>query len=163
MRKPQMESAWSTWLIFGDSKVGKTTLAATAPKPLILNRDNGTSSLLYDPSFEQVRIEDIRHTDDLESSWDNLAGIGSKNWSAKKTVILDDLPSMQLMVMDEFMEIAVEKGQGKRMLDDPSKREFGLLGNRMRRYIRKFKDLPMHKIFVCGQMLTRSWRSSSPP
>lgn len=161
MRRIGRESQWTTWLLFGDSKAGKTSLASLAPRPIILNRDNGTSSLMYDDRYEHVRITDIRTGTDLENAWDNLVGVGKKNWTKRQTVILDDLSSIQQMIMDELMARVTERDP-RRQADDPSKKEYGVLGNRLRRWIRKFKDLPMHKIFVCGQQYDEELEQFKP-
>jgi len=95
-------------------------------------------------------VIDIRSNADYEVSWDNLAGVGAKDWTRFRSNVHDDLGSIQQMIQDELMQLVVERDP-RRQMDDPGRKEYGILGNRLRRWVRKYKDLPQHKIFICGQ------------
>lgn len=147
MRKLEPAREHLTILIVGESGAGKTSLAATAPKPIILNRDNGLSSLYYKRYDENLRIEDIESTADFDASLANLRGDGRKDWTGFQSVVIDDLSEMQMLMMDEILR-AMHERDPRRQMDDPSKREYGLVGTRFRRYIRAIKRLPMHRVMV---------------
>jgi hypothetical protein len=51
------------------------------------------------------------------------------------------------MIMGDIMKAVVEEDE-ERDPDVPSIREWGKLGEQMRRVIRRFRDLPMHTVFT---------------
>lgn len=149
MHPLRADSAFATITVYGDSGVGKTRLAGTATPPvLILNRDNGLMSLQHLKQYKDVMVEDINSSVDLEAALKNLRGVGEHDWRKFKTVVLDDLPSIQDMIMTELGEKAAERDD-RRQLDEAQQRDYGVMGTRMRRYVRVLKTIPMHKVFVC--------------
>lgn len=150
-KKLSPETAFVTFAIHGFSGVGKTTLAATAPKPILfLNKDNGLMSLLHLPQFRDVEHEDITSVAHFERCLRNLRGLGKHDWAKKYkggTVVIDDMSSVQDMVMEELQVKAKERDE-RRELDDATQKEYGVMGNRLRRWLRAIKMIPMHRIIV---------------
>jgi hypothetical protein len=64
-----------------------------------------------------------------------------------KTFVLDSLSEVNKMIMGDIMRAVVAEDED-RDPDVPSIREWGKLGEQMRRMIRRFRDLPMHTIFT---------------
>lgn len=155
-RKLSPDLTYATIALHGFSGVGKTTVAATAPGPvIILNKDNGLSSLLHLPQFKDVEQEDIKDVAHFERCLKNLRGIGKRDWSKKfKTVIVDDAPSIQAMIMEELQEQAAAKDD-RFELDESTQRMYGVMGSKLSRWVRSIKMIPMHRILVCSSVTAK--------
>lgn len=143
----QKLSPWQTIAIFADSGVGKTSVAATAPQPMFLDSNFGMLSIEGMPGFEHVRRTPVAGMQHLDRAYDNFTGTGRKDWRKFKTIVFDHFDDIQGLVKDELTELAVEKDP-RRIADETQQREWGILGNRLRRYLRKVKSMPMHKILI---------------
>jgi hypothetical protein len=136
-----------TWAIYADSGVGKSTLSATSPNPFFLDSNQGLLSILHRPGFEHVRRKAIHDFEGLESAYRNFRGTGGKNWTKTGTIIFDHFDDIQGQVLDELTEVAASKDP-RRSKDETQQREWGIMLNRLRRLLRKYKALPMHKILI---------------
>lgn len=146
------EAEFFNTMIYGESGTGKTTLAGSAievpeMRPVIfLDIEGGTISLRDKyPEVEKVRID----------SWDDLVDVYTelKNSSVNryKTVVLDSVSELEEFGMEEIMGRAVKKAQAEgeeRDPDLPQIGEHGKSSQRMRKVIRRFRDLPMNTIFT---------------
>jgi hypothetical protein len=145
------ESKFFNALIYGDSGVGKTTLTGSAVevpemRPVILLDIEGGTLSLRDryPEVEKVRID---HWDDLVSVYVDL----KDNPTKYKTCILDSISELEEHGMDEIMFRTVTKAREDGLDRDPDLPgigEHGKSANRMRKIIRRFRDLPMNTIFT---------------
>jgi hypothetical protein len=145
------QSEFFNMLVYGESGVGKTTLAGSCVEvpemrpAIFLDIEGGTLSLRdrY-PEVEKVRID----------SWDDLVEVYkqlSANPTKYKTVVLDSISELQEFGMDEIMFRAIKKAEDEgdvRDPDLPSIGEHGKSANRMRKVIRRFRDLPMNTIYT---------------
>lgn len=119
-------------LIWGNSGSGKSWLSATAPKPLvILTEANGAVSVGH--SNKNADIVTISSADDLRK-----IAMMAKKGELKKydTLVFDSLTECQKLFKDEIV--------GNR--DQMKIQEWGLLANRMLKFIRLIRDLPFHII-----------------
>ena len=153
MQRIEGGKKWQTFGLFGPSGGGKTSLAATAPKPIILDSNQGTIVLANRPGLDHVRSEDIHKWSDMERAYKACKGISKKrDWSKTfQTIIFDHFDDIQQIILSELGEKAEERDD-RRDADSIEMREWGIMGSRLRRYIRKFKSIPMHKILICGEM-----------
>lgn len=155
MKRIALAARWSTIVLYGPSGGGKTTLAGTAPKPLFADSNQGVLSIATRPGFERVCSEDVHSIEDLERIYDNCTGTGPKDWSSKfETIVFDHFDDIQDIVLNELGEKRVARERAAGREGDPDQieqREYGVMGNRLRRFIRKFKRVPMHKILICGE------------
>lgn len=149
--KPKAFRRWRTILLHSASGAGKTTVAATGPKPMILDSNFGLSSIEGRPGFEHVRDVPIGTLGSLDRAYDNLTGTGKRDWRPPKfqTIVLDHLDDIQGLVLDDLTAKVAARDE-RRMVDDPGQKEYGVMGNRLRRYIRQLKRLPAHKILICS-------------
>jgi hypothetical protein len=148
--KIKAESAVTTTVIYGASGVGKTTLAATAPKPIFLDSNKGTLSIAGRPGLEHVVAVDVEDEDQLNEAYDNFTGTGDINWAKiYGSIIFDHFDDIQGIIMERLGDIRSEK-RG-RDPDEAEQRDYGIMGAKMRRYIRKFKNVRIHKILICGE------------
>lgn len=150
MKAISTDRRWQTIVIHGDSGAGKTTLAATAPKPAFLDSNQGLISIADRPGLEHVHSHDVLSMKDLDLAYDNFTGTGKRDWSKKyQTLVFDHFDDIQSIILDELTERAVAK-DGDREPDQTEQREFGILYNKLARYLRKFKRVPCHKILICS-------------
>jgi hypothetical protein len=150
MKAVQARRRWQTVVIHGDSGAGKTTLAATAPKPAFLDSNQGLISIAERPGLEHVHSEDVFSIKDLDTAYDNFTGTGRRDWSTRYgSLVFDHWDDIQGMVLDELAERALEK-DADREADQIEQREYGIMYNKLARYLRKFKRVPIHKILICS-------------
>jgi hypothetical protein len=117
-------------LFYGRAGTGKTTLAATYPKPMLLLdiRERGTRSIIGVPGVKRIRV----------TEWEQLEEVywALQEGSAYKTVCLDQLTAMQSLGMDHIREIAhVKEG------DAFSQRNWGRLSGLMQQWIEAYRNL----------------------
>lgn len=140
-------------IIFGEFGVGKSTVAATAEKPKILDSDFGSAAYETRPGFEEAAkgVTNITKWSQLDRALKNFQGVTNKRWDKKyKTIIHDRFEDVQYMHLDE-MNVNIVQKNSNRDQDSYDKKEWGRMGTRARRYVREMKALPVHKIYLCGQ------------
>lgn len=138
-------------LVYGQSGIGKTTLAGSADEVpemrdvLFVDMENGTESLRK--SYSNVETVSVKSWAEMQSVYDDL----HRGNHPFQTVILDSLSECQTFNMSTIMKELVERktDEGKVVDPDvPSFREYGKSLTQMRGIIRAFRDLPMHTIFT---------------
>lgn len=137
--------------IFGMAGAGKTSLAATAGRLLIADSNEGTMAIDHVPEFAHVRRVRVKSMADLDGVYDNMTGTGHKNWSKKFDVIsLDHFDDIQSIILDKLAERASDTREEP---DQIEQREYGIMANKLRRYLRKMKAIPKVKILIMGERL----------
>lgn len=138
-------------LIYGEYGRGKSTLAATFPKPIVLDTNGGLISLALEgvvvDTFVPTGYEDLeafyywvkQHTDEYE------------------TIIVDTFDSLAALTLDEIVENAadIKKQDNKRvMLRMEYVPEIGdhyANQRQMRRFLTELRRLGKHIVVTCGQ------------
>jgi len=84
---------------------------------------------------------------------DNIEELCKKGECPWKTVILDNISELQKLDMRTVMIEAkrTARDPDKVDIDVPSQREWGKSGERMRRIIRAYRDLPIHTIAIAWE------------
>jgi hypothetical protein len=134
-------------LVYGESGIGKTTLAGSADavpemrKVLFLDIEGGMLSLkdTY-PNVESVRIKTWA---DMQSVYDELYA-GGHGFS---TIVVDSLTEAQKMSMDKIMRKLVDE-HAERDADVPGIREWNINIEQTRKFVRSYRDLPVNTIFT---------------
>lgn len=134
-------------LFYGDPGVGKTRLAGTADnvpemrKVLFVDLEGGTLTLTHsNPNVDIVRVSSWK---EMQVVYDTLH-TGNHDYS---TVVLDSLTEIQKFNMYQIMLELVDFNDD-RDPDVPGMREWGKNLEQMRKFVRAFRDLPMHTIFT---------------
>ena len=88
-------------LIYGQSGAGKSYLAATAPKPLILLTEmNGQMSISHsNPNADIIHIPNIKMLVDVLQDIE----INPKKWKKYKTIVIDSITEMQRLIKDSIV------------------------------------------------------------
>lgn len=112
---------------------------------IFLDIEGGTLSLRNRyPEIDKIRI----------SNWSELSAVYNdlrQNPGRYKTVVLDSVTELQQFGMDEIMLRAVKKAMeegDERDPDLPGIGEHGKSNERMKKAIRRFRDLPMNTVFT---------------
>lgn len=151
-RRITAASRYQTWCLFGPTGAGKTALSATAPKPYICDSNDGLMTIADRKGLEHLRGDKVTQMSDLDEVYDNFTGTGTEDWRKKfLTLSLDHFDDIQGIILDQLADKAMEK-DSTREPDQLEQREYGIMGNKLRRYLRKLKKLPIHKILICGEM-----------
>lgn len=134
-------------LIYGDSGVGKTTLAGSADavpemRPVIvIDVEGGTMSLSH--SYPECKVVRVKSWKELQSVYDQL----HSGRHPYQTVIIDSLTETQKFSMGNIMtDLARMKPEADP--DVPGMREWGKNIEQCRRLVRGFRDLDMNTIFT---------------
>lgn len=150
--KVQERGSWLNMLFYGESGVGKTTLAGSADAVpamhpvIVIDIEGGSESLKHSyPNVEVLRIKTWQQMQDVYNELYDQAKRGQRDFN---TVSLDSLNEIQKFSMESIMQkLLVEHPE--RDIDVPSMREWGKNLEQMRRLVRGFRDLEMHTIFTC--------------
>lgn len=124
-------------LIYGESGSGKTRLACSFPKPLVVDADHGLASV--DWSIDSVTITD----------WDEIADVfvylnaGNHEY---ESVILDSLNEIQKLGNDNVVKKfpKIRRSYESQM----SVSDWGKSLADLDRMLRHFKTLPMHNVWI---------------
>jgi hypothetical protein len=143
-------SGTSSYLFYGRSGTGKTTLAASFPKPLLLLdiRDKGTGSII---DVKGVRVLEVENLDDIEEIYYYLRD-DKHNY---KTVVFDTLTEMQKLVMKS---VVLGKNKNKKVDESRigdwgsmAKRDWGDVAGIMNKWIADFRDLDIKIVFLAQE------------
>ena len=99
-------------LIYGDSGAGKSFLAASAPRPLVLlTEPNGQASIMHsNPDADLIHISSAKMLGDiLKSLTEN-----PKQWAKYDSLIIDSLTEVQRLCKDDL----TNKGRSPMKLQD---------------------------------------------
>jgi len=127
--------------LYGRSGTGKTTLAASWPKKLVLFdvNDKGTDSI-SDIHDDDIDIINVRSWDDFEAGYWYVYE-KSKDYS---TVIVDTVSQLQQILVYEMSKNKDKPGHWGTM----TRQAWGDLTSKMKTWITYFRDLPMEVVFI---------------
>ena len=132
-----------SWLLYGKSGTGKTTLAATFPSPILLLDvgDKGTDSIA---DVKDVDVMDINTWDDIEDAYWWL----ESNPSKYKTVIIDTATGLQGVCIEKGLADKNKKAGNAGDFGTMTIREWGEVASRMKEWTLNFRDLDCNMVFL---------------
>lgn len=119
-------------LVYGESGTGKTTLCATAPRPLIISAESGLLSL----ADQDLPVFEINTRNDCNEVYEWL----EKSKEAKETY--------DTLCLDSLSEIAETLLASEKAINKDARAAYGIMAEEMSILIRGFRDLPYHTYFT---------------
>lgn len=136
-------------LVHGEPGVGKSVLAGSAPKALILAHNlDETSSAAEFGSSAQVWHVPTHHEMEEAYQYIRHEGVNEFEW-----ICWDNGTLWQEQSLDRVMEdLVTEKPHRNRWV--PDMHEYLVVQNQLSTYVRQFQALPIHFLMVCHTMRT---------
>ena len=122
-------------LIYGQAGMGKTTLALSAPKPLLLDFDGGVHRVNYQHQVPTVQIE----------SWTDCINVLREDLSEFNTIVVDTGGKMLDFMADHIIKSNLKMGKSNGAL---SLQGYGERKGMFRQFLRSVMMLNKHIIFV---------------
>lgn len=140
-----------TYLIYGKSGTGKTTLAATFPKPILLIdiNDDGDESV---EGVGGLKVLRPKTAEDLEKAFWYL----DKHKKRYSTVVIDTITQMQALVVSEIASQSnktAKKGKAPGAWGTMTRNQWGQVSERLKTLILQFRSLPCHTVFLAQEKL----------
>lgn len=149
-KKPSELQRNKSHLIYGRNGTGKTTLASTYPKPIILIdfKDEGTESITDEDVDEVFEAGSILETEDAYWYCEALAKQGKLG-----TVILDTTTAMQRIFVEEVAAESKNAKKGKKAGEwgSMTQKDWGKVSGQMNSWITRFADLPCETVFIAQE------------
>jgi AAA domain len=155
--KPNEIPLHINFMIIGDPGMGKTVLAATAPKPLFVDCEGGMLSIRNRSDIDVITLLPDEETKEKSLSWAKSAittlkkiydmlALGGHPY---ETVVIDSLSELSKIVMISILEDVMASSAGaNRDPDVPAIRDWGKLREQMGRIVRSFRNLPINTVFT---------------
>lgn len=121
-------------LVYGQAGAGKTTLAATMPKPVIISAEGGLLSI----QGSDIPYLEVNSMDDLKEAFTWVSGEEGAQFDS---VILDSLSEIAEVVLIHEKEV-----------NKDGRAAYGELAVQMTSLIRAFRDLPGKNVLMTAKM-----------
>lgn len=134
--------------IYGRAGTGKTTLAATWPKPILyLNiRDDGTDSIA---DVEDIDVKHVTTSDDLQEVILWCTKQAKKGKLIYRTIILDTMSQLQGILVEELCaNKKLKKGQNPGDFGTLTKQEWGQIAGDLKAAIWDIRNLGIESVFI---------------
>lgn len=131
-------------LVYGKPKRGKTTFGASGPKPIIIDcNERGTLSVR---NVEDLKVFRLETWTDIDMIYWYLAN-GNHD---RETVVIDTMSSLAALCMKFVLgdEASRDPTRDPAM---PSKQAYGKVNQLMNTEILKWRNLPMHVVFLAQE------------
>jgi hypothetical protein len=127
-------------IVYGPSGAGKTTLASTAPNPIIINAENGLLSLrrVIKETGRDLPCMSIKSFDDLKQAFDILSGPQGQQF---ETIVVDSISEVSEVVLADLKKTKKDARQAYMHIQEETME-----------IIRNFRDMPnMNVVFLAKQ------------
>jgi DNA polymerase III delta prime subunit len=151
VRPVNMIKRFRSWLFYGRSGTGKTTIAGSFPTPMLLFdvKDQGTDSVC---DLEGVDVREVETWDDFEIAYWWLI----KNPTKYKTIVIDTITQLQQVALERVLEDADKDPDKAGEWGVMTKREWGQVASMMKMWITNLRDLPLEVVFLAQDRLTET-------
>lgn len=119
--------------VYGPGGTGKSTLAATSPKPIFIDAEQGTKA--FAARGIDVPVAMVRSWNDVIEAFKAI-----KDEKDYETIVIDPV--------DRFLDLLIEQVRNG---GDMNLKKFGEVKDRMRRFIWAAKDSGKHVVFVAHE------------
>lgn len=138
-----------SWAIYGRSGSGKTTFAASFPKPILLIdiRDQGTDSIADHEDIDVVEIE----------SWEQLEEVYyylRDNPKKYKTVVVDTITQLQQLCLEDAIGAKTKDKSRVGDWGSMTRRDWGTVSGLMKDWIVNLRNLPLEVVFLAQEKVT---------
>lgn len=151
-------------LVYGESGAGKTFLACTAPKPLLILSEWAVAR----PTLERLRKDRGVDPDTIfVNSWSDFMEAykyAAGNITKYDTIVVDGLTDLNDRAIEEILAAAVAKTR-QGVAHDPDQLEigdWGKVGNRTLYAVRLFRDLPCNVVMTALAQETKGELFTGP-
>jgi hypothetical protein len=134
-------------LLYGLSGMGKTTMAATFPKPIFLDLEGGMLSVRkYSPyRYPADHNKDIRRYEEVVDFYEMVR---TRKNPPFETIVIDSLNELQLLVAQYVVK---KYSKVKRQYDDQlTLADYGKANRDFSKVVRLFLKLPFHVVFTAA-------------
>jgi GTPase SAR1 family protein len=121
-------------LIYGQAGMGKTTLALSSPRPLLLDFDGGVHRVNYGHQMDTVQVE----------SWKEALDVLAEDLSSYDTIVVDTIGKM----MDYIISYVVPVG-------NPRIQDWGKINSEFSSFTRTVSALTKNIIYVAHRDLRK--------
>lgn len=149
MTKAKDLEKFRSYVLYGRSGTGKTTLACDFPGPVLLIdiKDQGTDSIM---DLDDVDILKVEHWDELELYYWTIKRQIKAGDFEYKTIILDTLSQLQGLcvakVIEEKNKNVDEENLGRWGI--MTRKEWGEVASAMKKWITFYRDLEVETVFI---------------
>lgn len=142
-RKPGHGRKYRSFVVYGRSGTGKTTVFGTFPGRKLLAdvKDVGDDSL---DGAEDVEVMDVRSWDDFEMLYWFLY----KNPGEYDTLGVDTMSQLQQLAIRKVLEDKGKDPEKAGAWGAMAKQDWGTVASMMKDYIIRLRDLPMNVVFI---------------
>ncbi len=149
-------ASFRSYVLYGRSGTGKTTLASTFPAPILLLdvKDKGTDSVIGIKNLDILDVEDWEQLDE-EVFW-----FLKQHPDKYKTVIIDTVTQAQEMMMRQLLDGKKTKKKAGEW-GSMTRQEFGAVSSAMKTMVTNFRDLPMNVVFIAQQRVSHADEDSA--
>ena len=133
-------------MVYGDPGVGKTVFSCSGDRTIFIDVEGGSLSVQSRIKSKKVAHKKLETFDEIEGFVQGLKEKGCK----ADTLVIDSVTELQKKLMDSI--VANNPGVKRPYGDGLTVGDWGYNTERMRRFIRMVRDLPINVIFTALSM-----------